>query len=725
MKAHFDLYRPLERYVLRTPILPFTDLVELSPEKVKRICLNPIVSEAIYLSSPELHGEMIKYLKSGNLKESDKMMVTLSKFIYRMSSRCTPFGLFAGCSVGAFKARHAIELSEPQKHGRLTQLDMNFLSAWVQQIEKEPENRGDMIYYPNSSLYPIGDHIRYVEFRYKRGRKRHFTISIRRTKFIDLILERSKEGVKIDQLVQFLVGVDTTVSNAEALGFINSLIDNQILMSSLSACLTGDRYISKVRERIPSNKSLNEIAALLNKIDAAPIGSGLSDYKKVMASTRTFEMEYDKKHLFQIDLVVGFEENRVSRALLDGVKKALIALNKLTVFSEDENIERFKRKFQDRYEEEAVPLSIALDIETGIGYGNSLSDSDSHDISPLIDDLDLSPSAAGFQRIKWRPIDSFLHRKLIESAGDREIELTEGNLSGFESDWRDIPDSFSVMLNIFDNAENEPLIHIDHVGGPTASSLLGRFCHSDKEMADLVREIVEKEESLSDARLAEIVHLPEDRIGNIAYRPKLRKYEIPYLATSGLPLKDQIFVRDIWVSVQDGKITLRHKKEGKIIAPRMATAHNFSFNSLPIYQFLCDMQTQGLRHNLSFSWGNAARDFSFLPRLRYGHIILSLATWVGVEREIKSLTDFTSIERWRLNRKIPSKAFLIDGQTQLLIDFNCPMSLRVFLSLVKNKREIRLQEFLFDEKNALVNRKGKPFTNELILSFCKLKPSTL
>ena len=47
------------------------------------------------------------------------------------------------------------------------------------------------------------------------------------------------------------------------------------------------------------------------------------------------------------------------------------------------------------------------------------------------------------------------------------------------------------------------------------------------------------------------------------FRPILRQYEIPYLATSRMPPEKQIPVSDLMVSVQGGRIVLRSNRLGR------------------------------------------------------------------------------------------------------------------------------------------------------------------
>ena len=79
------------------------------------------------------------------------------------------------------------------------------------------------------------------------------------------------------------------------------------------------------------------------------------------------------------------------------------------------------------------------------------------------------------------------------------------------------------------------------VGGSSAANLLARFSSEKSDVQSLAKKITEKEEELNpDYILAEIIHLPEARIGNVIRRPILRQYEIQYLAKSILPEENQI-----------------------------------------------------------------------------------------------------------------------------------------------------------------------------------------
>jgi len=258
--------------------------------------------------------------------------------------------------------------------------------------------------------------------------------------------------------------------------------------------------------------------------------------------------------------------------------------------------------------------------------------------------------------------------------------------------------------------------------------MLGRFCHVDKRLEDYVKEITHFEFSQNPAQIyAEIVHLPESRLGNILLRPVLREYEIPYLAKSSVPLDNQIPLSDLFISVRQGIIILRSKKLNKEVVPRLSTAHNYSRNAMPVYHFLCDLQTQGLRGGVSFSWGSLASEFDFLPRAVYKNTILALATWKvktdDFKKFIEKQTDTEikeKIQQWRQARNIPQLVLLTEGDNELLVNFENVLSIKMLLSAIKKRPAFELKEFLFDLQNSVVkDDMGNPFTNEFIITLHK------
>jgi lantibiotic biosynthesis protein len=348
----------------------------------------------------------------------------------------------------------------------------------------------------------------------------------------------------------------------------------------------------------------------------------------------------------------------------------------------------------------------------GIGYGKQ-----SGAKTPLVEDLAVKGETLERQFLLDAK-SKLLLRKLIQATKNNETEvlLTDAEINEFEENETLYADTFSVFLSAFSENGKEK-IHLKSISGASATSLLGRFSHLDTSILDLCDDIVAIENALhSDSIIAEIVHLPHARTGNVLYRNFRRKYEIPYLANASVDQEYQIAIDDLCVSVKNGKVVLRSKRWNKEIIPRLSNAHNYGHNSLPIYHFLCDVQNQEST-GFGFSWGGLQSEFDFLPRLSYKEVILSKATWNLHKTDIDAIvaTDenkvISTIRDFRTKRNIPDMVCLIDGDNEVIINFTNDWSCIVFQSMLKGKKMVQLTEFLFNE-NSITQK----YCNEIIVS---------
>src|SRR5690606_22838692 len=140
--------------------------------------------------------------------------------------------------------------------------------------------------------------------------------------------------------------------------------------------------------------------------------------------------------------------------------------------------------------------------------------------------------------------------------------------------------------------ERHPIMFMSAVG-PPAARLLGRFAHGNPELAELTRELARREAALEpDAVLAELVHLPEGRTGNVVCRPVLREFEIPYLGKSGAPRDRQLPIDDLWIGLEHDRFVLWSRRLERRVIPRLSCAHNITNNTVALYRFLARLQSQ-------------------------------------------------------------------------------------------------------------------------------------
>ncbi|MFA8433387.1 MAG: lantibiotic dehydratase family protein [Marinifilaceae bacterium] len=734
-------YKSFDNFVLRVPLLSLNYIQSIfankdtSDEDLKRIYENSKIQEAIFLASPILHSELLKWLNNelSNAKKIERLKESLTKYLLRMGSRCTPFGLFAGYGLGKIGNKNQIELDDDQKYYAHLRLDMNYLCALAIDLSKIREIKEQIRFFPNSSIYKSGEKLRYVEYRYNNSKRNHFVVAVEDSEYLQQVLNTSKEGAQIKDLANLLV--DDVISFDEAKLFIEELIDSQLLISELEPSVAGAEFLDQIIEILKPLKNIDNIIVLLQRLENdiikvrnKEIGIPADIYKKIIEKLSKLETKYDIKYLFQTDLVISAKELKLNSDISNDVLKGIELMNKLTPNRTNENLLKFKEAFYERYEEREVPLLQALDVESGVGY---IQHTDNGDLNPLVDDIALLVGKPqNDYNIKWNKLESLLLKKYNEtlSKGLSEIEITDEDVKDFNANWDDLPSTFNAMVEIISSSEtNErPIIKFSSAGGSSAANLLGRFCHSSSDLYSYVNSITATEKDIfQNSVLAEIVHLPESRTGNILLRPQLRDFEIPYLAKSTVSEDSQISIKDIVVSVKNGKkVVLSSKSLNKEIIPRLSNAHNFSNNALPVYQFLCDLQTQDLRAGVGFNWGALSNEYGFLPRVKYKNIILSEAIWNIKKEEFKKVIeakDDANIEKeaklWKMRHNLPDYVLLADGDNELLFHLNNTLCIKTLLSLVKKRPAFQLKEFLFNAKDAIVKRRKDSFTNQIVFSF--------
>jgi len=715
-------YQFFDEYVVRSPLFSLKDFIEktdrdeISDEVLREISTDPVFQEAVYLASPYLHGEILKWINSkGELssKQHEKLKNTILKYYSRMSTRCTPFGLFSGVGLGKFNIDSSTSVStnqQPTTNSQIrdTKLDMHFLVALSEAMAKIPEIKNKLLFYPNTSIYRVGSRIRYVEYSYDEGKREYVISSAPNSKELDQLLKFAEKGKTISQITENLINDEIT--EEDAAGFIQELIENQVLVSELEPNVSGADFLDAIIatvQRIGINDNTEILISIQKKLEQMDlkIGNSAALYAETEELIKYFNINYEQKYLFQTDLYFN-HTTELPVIWKKELKTAVTFVNRITLFNKDTVFETFKNAFYERFETEEVPLTYVLDTEIGIGYKQNVQTKGLH---PYVEDINLPGKVMKPElNLRLNPVQIILNKKIQDNLLDRafSIELNEEDFKDFEENWEDLPDTLSFMTEIVSDNGQEKLF-FNGGGGSSAGDLLARFCSGRSEIKTLVKAIADKEKALNpDIISAEIVHLPEARIGNVIRRPLLREYEIPYLAQSALPQEKQIPVEDLYISIKNDRIVLRSKKLNKEVKPYLTNAHNYSADSLPVYHFLCDLYSQHKRSGLSFYWGDLKKIYRFLPRIKYKNIILSKALWKIKEDDINLLIPLmnnkdeflSALKTWRHKRQMPNWIQWAQSDNILVLNLENYTCAKLFLATIQGKKTITVEEFLYHEK---------------------------
>lgn len=730
-------YRFHPSLVLRTPRFPFSN--QFDETTIRRLVHDPLFMEAIYLASPVLYDESMKW-KHGQMtdtKSIQKLIRSLVKYFSRMSSRCTPFGLFSGCNVvpwGEGDTQITLDHEQIRRH---TRFDMHYLCALSQKLATFPGIKEHLRYFPNNSAYTMGDEKRYIEYKYFEGSRVHQITSVSDSGYLQVVLQAAENGITIEEAIALLVNDEISYDDASA--FIDEMLDAQLLTSELEPSITGEEFIYQViriLERIYSenkNEGVREITNTLLQANQQMLqldqhsGNAAEPYRAIAKLLDKLEIAYDESKLFQADIVTKTTQAVVSTSLQQQIGQALSLLNKMTLLRTSENLQSFVRRFYERYEDREMPLLEVLDNESGIGYLDTRTDNH----IPLVEDLVLPDTKDSEGQIRWGLVEKFLVNKINKAyeTGAYSIDLQESELKLFTNDkWDNLPPSMAVMFRLLDARNNTILL--EHACGSSAANLLGRFAHADEAINKIALEVTEAEQKIDPGIIyAEVIHLPESRVGNILLHPAFREYEIPYLAKSSLDKEHQVAVSDLYVSVKNGKVNLRSKRLNRQIVPRLSTAHNYGYNALPVYHFLCDLQMQKQRSSLSFNWGSLIYQYKFLPRVMQNNTVLNPATWRLQRSDFEHLLSvkdealMETISVFRKEWRLPKYIVLADADNEMLVDLEDITLIKSLLETIKNRQGLELKEFFYPENTAVTDLHQQTYCNQFVASVIKTQSS--
>lgn len=693
-----NLTRFYPSLILRTPTLP--EIQRLEEKDVLEKLKEPEFLEAVYIASPNLYYS-ITNLDALSAKDYRNTLFSAAKYILRASGRCTPFGLFSG--VGLCDWGETTNLKVKSKTSRTTRFDMSFLCSIQKRLEVDISVKKNLKYFPNSSIYRLGGELRYVEYSQSSGKRNYQVSAIEENELIDEVFRKIGEGLTFDQAV--LVIRNCGFEKDESEEFVQVLIENQILVSELEPSATGNGYFEKILESASGTSyfdPLQKLQELLSRLDQRKVNVE-QNFKEIYDKIEDLGFPYSHKSLFQ---VTSFQDVRgtVNKSHEDELLEVVDLLGRCSFLKTSNSLGKFAEEFYRRYEEEEIPLLEVLDDEIGIGFGNN-----SDFVAPLLEGV-ISDKGSLKPDLKIVASEYKMFQDLLRNE-EYEIPLIEF-IDCLENEVSLAP-TYSLIFRVLEKNK----ILFEMAGGSSALNLSARFAEAHEELRQKLNKIAEDEQESSESVLAEIVHFPQEKVGNIIYRPTFRKHEIPFLAHSDATKGSQIAARDLMVSVEGGHIILRDKVSGRSVVPRLSNAHNFAFQSLPLYQFLGELQTQGFQNGLQFGWPSWAEEFPFLPQVTHKNVIVKRAEWNLNEDDILGIHKITSIEKfeaWRLKRNIPDKVIIVEGDNELVIFFHSDFMLDLFRNEIKSKKKVKLLEYLGHSGHITDLDSKKIFANQMV-----------
>ncbi len=496
------------------------------------------------------------------------------------------------------------------------------------------------------------------------------------------------------------------------------LREQALLPTDLRPPLTVASPARYVLEKLGSIPAAAQLCALLASVveaagrwDARP-SPDEAGFRKLIASTT--DAVGTERAALQVDSALRFASTTVSsRIATDAARAADLLLRMSRIAGGPAPLEAYRRAFEHHYgEHREVPLVEMIDPHIGIGplpFGSS-------------EEAATDPTNWYFWWIgRW---SGCRHCEPAASARSAWTTTALARLATGDLSASRIPLSLDFVVIVaaasreaIDAGEYE-LVVGPAVGSAAAGRMLGRFSDFVPDAPRALAQVAAAEAECSPGRVvAELAYQPRARrLGNVSTRLNQRRYEIAIDLSPSTDPDHTIGVDELVVGVRDGRFRLRWTRTGEDV---MITAgHMLTSTRAPATaRFLSEVGRHQIRQLSAFSWGPAAL-FPFLPRVRYGHIVLSLAQWRLSADSFPSGLDALSfraeLDAWCARWNAPAALVVAAGDHRLTLDLTRAGDADELRRALRSSGSVIVQEqFPQSDRTWLTDTEGRRFAAEL------------
>ncbi|MBY0501373.1 MAG: lantibiotic dehydratase [Alphaproteobacteria bacterium] len=721
------LFTPASFFMVRAPTWPFQMYERFLAQDnwLENLMAfydsNEFLREAIYMASPSLYKSLsnlsLREYKDGKpVKNYEKLGISLWKYTLRMSTRATPFGLFAFVARGSWSNKMFFEIDLKEIHKR-TRPDFEWLDSFIRNLYHDSQHFFRLPVYMNPLIQQRGDRIflTYMRLVDDEVHKSNKTASIKSNKLIDLIFVYAKKPIVVKNLVKKIKEHLPNSDGEKISNLVEKLLLSQFLLPDLFPSLLSPTPFQDFIDSIPAEIGFQNIAYQIKLYDNTPVGRGETKLEKLYQEMKS---KADTPFCIQSDSYYTGKELSLPYTVGKELGKAISFLWKLGVFYQHPlELDSYLRKFIEKYGfERTIPLLEMLSEEKGLGSVYKVAEPTSQKTSPLTQIWEQ------WLDNTWQ--ESLLHKK-------KEIELTDSLVDNFLNITTEkAPDPYEALnsLDVFCkvwgpspediNQGNFMLQYCQSAW--QGVSAFGRFLDIlGPHIQDQARQLLQKEEQQELQTLfIEASYFPKSmRYANVSSYPCLRAYRLDL--TEQKCTEGNLALEDIYVGATPDRFYLTLKEGGVEINACSGSMVNTSI-APEAFQFMYDVSQAKYQSLYNFSWGKKEKTANFLPRIRYRKTILSPAKWnLGGDHFRRKTLDKVKADfkTWADEWALPSRCFLGYQEDQnILIDRAYETHIEMLARKLIKGESLKFTELL--ENPSLKSSEGYHFT-EIIVPFLK------
>ncbi|MFI2076843.1 lantibiotic dehydratase [Streptomyces triculaminicus] len=698
----------------------------------------PGVRSAISLAAPDL-ARAVEGVDGLSARDRRRAMMSLGRYLNRMSMRPTPLATVAGVAVGAFQespaaasptptnAPPAPRLGVPAIVDAVARPDMGWVLHLFKSVTDAPRARPELELRTNDLIHRSrGRAWLSTADAYGEGSRR--SASVRWSPAVRLVLESARTPKTFGALRDELVQRYPAVPSEKVTALLDQLVELDFLITAHRPVLLEDSEQPPLSARLATVRDGDAIAALASVEAAVAAFNTTGDVtalealqEEIAPAARQVSEGYNGP-LLRVDARLNVPTPPVLPAevqkLAEDAAEILTAVG--DVYRYPLRLRDYATAFTERYGAQAeVPVLEVLSEETGLGPPASY-------LNPSRS-FELLPTTTSDRSREDR--DAVLHRLAADaiSRGSLEVVLDE---------------RWTAELRQYDDRPLRPAIDVHlQLTPPTAAGsgwrgVVTAVAYGGRTFARFhdvlgeegrrgLAELAEAEAALlPGVAVVELTCLPEKaRATNVAVRPAVRALELPLNVAPGLPADQVIALEDVVVGVREGRLYLHspdlgcdlHVTQHTMLNPLMAPN---------VGRFLLDVSAAAFREVSPFDWGSLSASMPFLPRVVRDDLVLRRARWLLSASGLPAgctgspAAFATAVAAWREQWNVPRRTVLTQGDNTILLDLESAPSLEELRLAAARDADfvLRIEEALpGPEEGFLRDEADAPFAAEVVV----------
>lgn len=698
-----------EHYLYRSPLLSIRDFKEierndLSDKDYVFYLIDYIKKHNlyanIYSSSKSLYYSIINFNRDTSDKKTKNILISLYKYLVRMTFRSTPFGMYSGVGINTINS----EEQSKEKVIYYSYINNSAIYLLINHLHNENKILDKIKVCNNPNMYEDYTHlflpyqVEYSSNEYKDSGN----ISLKKNKLTQRVVELCAHEINFNKLKDILCS-EFQAPEITVHEYLKKLIFEDFLITEFKINLsTKNSYKSIIKLLEEIKETTNIVYIIFQKLDNIIDEINSSDDRitilnLLISADKLIASNFPnfKDNVLNIDTKIDGRNFQITDNDIKDIKNVAELNSQLTLFEPSKVLEDYKNKFSEIYgQDEDVKLTNLLNGSLGLGIPNE------YTTTTNLNNLEKANSIAGILE-NWKTEALLNNDKVIKLSNDKLLELDPYLQKS------NINTSFDMYLTKLSNSSK--LYLKTNSGSLHATQTYGRFTYMFP--FNITKDIYnfDNYKPKGFCTMEIIYNHPFPKIQNVMTS------QLPNATIDFLNHSSNITVNDLYVFLGEDFNFYIRDINGNIIYPNFNNLHNTNL-APSIIRFLSDISMQYITgtYFLNFS----AVEHAYSPRIEYNNIVLSPQKWnINLNKGLNFNDFILKIKQFSKTYELDEEFYLVYEDQRLYINLNSTISQYTLYTEYKKKEILELEELeegLDFSKNLTIN--------ELVFSMSSSEP---